>query len=148
MFGTFWDMPVQLHAFWDAVEKKCTWEQHEEFASILDRAVVEIRRDAEKPRRDCNGEIKWKRSVPIVQRALTDGIEASARVFFTSVYSHCEAERPRLSKHERTFWGRHRRLCCAVARAKRDREDVYRVMLCLRSRLPNEVCCTVASMLL
>ena len=50
MFGTFWDMPVQLHAFWDAVEKKCTWEQHEEFASILDRAVVEIRRDAGKPR--------------------------------------------------------------------------------------------------
>ena len=39
--GAFWDMPVQLHVFWDAIEKACTWEEHHEFARKLERAVLE-----------------------------------------------------------------------------------------------------------
>ena len=145
--GAFWDMPLQLHVFWDAVEKNCSWEQHEEFAKGLAHAIGEVRRTVERPKRGRKGEIKWKRSVSIAQFALTDEIEASARVFFTSVYSYCEAERPLLSSHEQQFWDRCRRLRSAVGRARKDREDVYQLMMCLRARLPNEVCCTVVLML-
>ena len=40
----------------------------------------------------------------------------------------------------RKDWERHRRLRTAVSRAKRDKEDVYQLLLCLRSHLPNEIC--------
>ena len=146
--GAFWDMPLQLHVFWGAVEKRCSWEQHEEFANGLAQAIGKARRTVERPKRDRKGEIKWKRSVSFAQFALADEIEASARVFFTSVYSYCEAERPLLSSHEQMFWDRYRRLRCAVGRAKRDREDFYQVMMCLRARLPNEVCCAIVLMLI
>ena len=46
--GAFWDMPVQLHAFLDAVERSCSWEQHLQFAKHLERAIREARRVAEK----------------------------------------------------------------------------------------------------
>ena len=146
--GVFWDMPLQLHAFWDAVEKKCSWEEHQAFARDLEIAVVEARRLAERPRRGRNGEIKWKRSVPLAHFALHDEIEASANAFFTSVYSHCEKERVHLSNHERKFWDRCRRLRLAVSRAKRDRDDIYTLMLCLQTRLPHEMCRTVVLMML
>lgn len=146
--GAFWDMPVQLHVFWGAVEKKCSWEEHLAFAKGLERAVAEARRAAEKPSRGRRGEIKWKRSVPLAHVALTDEIGASAHAFFTSVYSHCEAERQHLSDHEQKFWDRYRRLRQAVSRAKRDRDDIYKLMMCLRARLPNEVCSAVVLMML
>ena len=145
--GAFWDMPVQLHVFWDAIEKACTWEEHREFAQKLERAVLEARRAAEKPKRSRGGRILWKRTVPLAGLALTDEIEAAARVFFESVYSHCKADRMLLSSHEKAFWERHSRLRKAVSRAKRDREDIYRLLLCLRSRLPNEICTNVILLL-
>ena len=145
--GAFWDMPVQLHVFWDAIDKACTWEEHSEFAQKLERAVLEARRAAEKPKRSRGGRILWKRSVPLAGFALTDEIEAAARVFFESVHSHCKADRVLLSSHERAFWERHSRLRKAVSKAKRDREDIYRLLLCLRSRLPNEICNNVTLLL-
>ena len=145
--GAFWDMPMQLHVFWDAIERTSTWEEHHEFAQKLEGTVLEARRAAEKPKRSQGGRILWKRSVPLAGFALTDEIEASARVFFESVYSQCKADRPFLSNHEKAFWERHRRLRKAVSRAKRDREDVYRLLLCLRSRLPNEICNNVVLLL-
>ena len=145
--GAFWDMPVQLHVFWDAIEKAFSWEEHQEFARQLERAVLDARRAAEKPKRGRGGRILWKRSVPLAGFALTDEIEAAARVFFESVYSQCAADRPFLSGHEKAFWERHRRLRRAVSRAKRDREDVYQLLLCLRSRLPNEICNNVILLL-
>ena len=146
--GAFWDMPVQLHVFWDAIDKACTWEEHSEFAQKLERAVLEARRAAEKPKRSRGGRILWKRSVPLAGFALTDEIEAAARVFFESVHSHCKADRVLLSSHERAFWERHSRLRKAVSKAKRDREDIYRLLLCLRSRLPNEICNNVILLLI
>jgi hypothetical protein len=145
--GAFWDMPVQLHVFWDAIDKACTWEEHQEFAQMLERAVLDARRAAETPKRSRGGRILWKRSVPLAGFALTDEIEAGARIFFESVYSRCKAERPFLSGHEKAFWERHRRLRKAVSRAKRDREDIYRLLLCLRSHLPNEICSNVVLLL-
>ena len=146
--GTFWDMPVQLHVFWDAMEKSCTWDEHQEFALLLEKAVRDARRGAEKPKRGRGGHIRWKRSVPLAGYALTDEIEASAHTFFASVYLRCEAERPLLRSHEKAFWERCTRLRRAVGRAKRDREDVYQLLLCLRCRLPNEICSTVLLLLL
>ena len=138
---------LQLHVFWDAIEKTCTWEEHEEFAHLLEKAVLDARRGAEKPRRGRGGQIRWKRSIPLVGYALTDEIEASARVFFASVYARCEADRKLLSSHEKAFWERCGRLRRAVGRAKRDREDIYKLLLCLRSRLPNEICSNVLLLL-
>ena len=86
--------------------------------------------------------------MPLAGYALTDEIEASARTFFASVYSRCEAERPLLRSHEKAFWERCTRLRRAVGKAKRDREDAYQVLLCLRCRLPSEVCSTVLLLLL
>ena len=145
--GAFWDMPVQLHVFWDAIEKVCTWEEHDEFARKLEGAVQEARRRAEKPQRGRGGRILWKRSVPLAGFALTDEIETAATAFFESVYSQCKADRPFLSGHEKAFWERHRRLRKAVGRAKRDREDVYQLLLCLRTRLPDEICSNVVLLL-
>ena len=137
--GAFWDMPMQLHVFWDAIEKACTREERLEFARMLDSAVLDARRTAEKPKRR-GGRIVWKRSVPLAGFALTDEIEAGARAFFESVYSQCETDRLFLSSHGKAFWERHRRSRKAVSKAKRDREDVYQLLLCLRSHLPNEIC--------
>ncbi len=146
--GAFWDMPVQLHAFLDAVERSCSWEQHLQFAKHLERAIREARRVAEKPRRNRKGEIKWKRTLPLANYALTDEIEASASAFFKSVYLHCAAERPLLSTHEKIFWERCRRLRRAVSKAKRDREDIYKVLLCLQAKMPNALSRIVLLMLL
>ena len=140
-------MPVQLHVFWDAMEKVCTWEEHDEFARKLEGAVLEARRRAEKPQRGRGGRILWKRSVPLAGFALTDEIETAATAFFESVYSQCKADRPFLSGHEKAFWERHRRLRKAVGRAKRDREEVYQLLLCLRTRLPDEICSNVVLLL-
>ena len=46
--GAFWDMPVQLHVFWDAMEKSCTWDEHQEFALLLEKAVRDARRGSRK----------------------------------------------------------------------------------------------------
>ena len=146
--GAFWDMPVQLHAFLDAVEKSCSWEQHTQFAKHLEQVVRDARRVAEKPRRNRKGEINWKRSLPLANYALTDEIEASAGVFFQSVYSRCQTEREMLSNHERVFWERCRRLRHALRKIKRDREDLYKILLCLQVRMPNELGRFVLHMLL
>ena len=146
--GAFWDMPVQLHVFWDAIEKACTWEEHQVFARMLETAVLDARRASEKPQLGRSGRVKWKKSVPLAGYALTDEIEDSARIFFASVYSRCEADRPLLSSHEKAFWQRCHRLRRAVSGAKRDREDIYQLLLCLRSCcLPNEICDNVLLLL-
>ena len=146
-FGVFWDMPVQLHAFFDAVEKTHTWEQHEAFAKQLEETVLEARGVVEKPRRSPKGKIEWKRTVPFVSFALADEIESSARIFFTSVYAQCVADRMPLSNHEKAFWKRLDGLRNAFKRARLDREDLYQIFLCLRRWLPNELCTTVLLML-
>ena len=48
--------------------------------------------------------------------------------------------------HEKVFWARHKRLCAAVSGGQRDRDDLCRVLLCLRRRLPAELSARVMGM--
>ena len=141
-FGAFWDMPLQLLTFLDAVEKTCgiNGEEHEAFALQLKQEIVAARRSAKNPARDARGEIKWERTLPFAVRALPDEIAAQARAFFASVYAVGGVDRGALHAHEKAFWSTHRRLVKVEKKAKRDKEDLYRVLLVLQRRLPDDLC--------
>ena len=141
-FGAFWDMPLQLLTFLDAVEKTCgiNGEEHEAFALQLKREIVAARRSAKNPARDARSEIKWERTLPFATRALPDEIAPQARAFFASVYALGGIDRIALLAHEKAFWSRHRRLVKCGKTAKRDKEDLLCVLLALRQRLPEELC--------
>lgn len=149
-FGTFWDMPIQLLTFLYAVEKACglSTEEHEAFALRLKQEVEAARRGAGKPKRGRQGDIKWKRTLPFAIRALPDEIEQQARAFFASVYALSGIDRDALLSHERTFWITHRRLRQFQRKAKRDKDDLYHVLLTLRRRLPDALCGKVLQMAL
>ena len=79
---------------------------------------------------------------------MADEIERSARQFFLSVYSLKHVDRRSLRSHEAAFWARFRRVRRAHRKAKRDREDLYRVILCLQQRLPVSCCAEIVRMAL
>ena len=141
-FGAFWDMPLQLLTFLDAVEKTCgiNGEAHEAFALQLKREMVAARSSAKNPTRDARGEIKWEKTLPFAVRALPDEIATQARAFFASVYALGGVDRGDLQKHEKAFWDKHRRLVKCEKKAKRDKEDLYCVLLILRRRIPEDLC--------
>ena len=72
--------------------------------------------------------------------ALPDEIAAQARAFFASVYAVGGVDRGALHAHEKAFWSTHRRLVKVEKKAKRDKEDLYRVLLVLQRRLPDDLC--------
>ena len=147
LFGVFWGLPLQLLVFLDAVETECglTAEQHEAFAHDLRQALAAETACLEKPQRTRGGDIAWKKSLPFAARGLPDAIGCQARAFFNSVYSLGVNREPLLS-HEKAFWQRHRRLRKLQRRAKRDREDLYRVLILLGKVLPSALCGTVLLM--
>ena len=136
----FWDIPLQLLSFLDAVEKTCglSAEEHEAFALNLKQEIAAARRCAKNPARDPQGEIKWEKTLPFAIRALPDDIEKQARAFFASVYALGGVDRAALLA--KAFWSRHRRLVKCQKKAKRDKEDLYCVLLVLRRRLPDDLC--------
>ncbi len=149
-FGAFWDMPLQLLIFLDAAETTCglTIEQHETFAQQLKQEIASARCCGDKPERERQGEIKWKKTLPFAIRALPDEIEREARAFFASVYSLHGVDRASLLSHEKAFWARHKRLRQFQKKARRDKEDLYRVLLMLRRRVPDALCGRVLQMAL
>ena len=148
-FGAFWDMPIQLLAFLDAAEKscRCSGEQHAGFAQRMKNEIMAARCGA-KPVRNQRGEIKWKRRLTFASMTLPDEIEARARAFFTSVYSLQNVDRRTLRLQEKGFWQRYALLRKSQRRARRDKEDIYRVLLSLRKRLPDELAVAVIRMAL
>ena len=68
------------------------------------------------------------------------GRAAQARAFFASVYAVGGVDRGALHAHEKAFWSTHRRLVKVEKKAKRDKEDLYRVLLVLQRRLPDDLC--------
>ena len=142
-------MPIQLLAFLDAAEKscRCSGEQHAGFAQRMKNEIVAARCGA-KPIRNQRGEIKWKRRLTFASMTLPDEIEARARAFFTSVYSLQNVDRRTLRLQEKGFWQRYKLLRKSQRRARRDKEDIYRVLLSLRKRLPDELAVAVIRMAL
>ena len=149
-FGAFWDMPLQLLAFLDAAERSCeiSGEQHDSFAIKLKEKLASARCTADKPERDRNGMIKWKKSLTFACATLADEIESRARAFFNCVYSLRNIDRRSLGSYERAFWMRCKRLRKCKKRAKRDKEDIYCVLMCLKRRLPDGVSTMVIRMAL
>jgi len=152
-FGAFWDkacqarraqsaLPLQLLTFLDAVERTCgiNGEEHEVFALQLQREIAAARSSAKNPARDARGEIKWEKTLPFAVRALPDEIVAQARAFFASVYALGGVDRGTLQEHEKAFWNKHRRLVKCEKNAKRDKEDLYCVLLVLRRCIPEDLC--------
>jgi hypothetical protein len=90
--------------------------------------------------------VLWRKSLPFAGPALADEIERSARQFFASVYSLRNINRRALRPHEAAFWTRLKRVRRAQRRAKRDREDLYHVILCLQQCLPASCCATIVRM--
>ena len=88
-FGTFDDMPIQLHVFADAAESasQCTGPDHDVQARSLAEQLAKARAWAGHPARDAQGTVLWRKSLPFAGPALADEIERSTRQFFTSVYS-------------------------------------------------------------
>ena len=117
-FGTFDDMPIQLHIFADAAESanQCTGPDHEAHARCLAMQLAKARAWAGHPTRDARGTVLWRKSLPFAGHALADEIERSARQFFTSVYSLRNVKKRTLRPHEVEFWARSE---CAVPNGKR-----------------------------
>ena len=148
-FGTFDDMPIQLHIFADAAESasQCSVPEHEVQARSLAEQLAKARAWAGRPARDAQGAVLWRKTLPFAGPALADEIERSARQFFTSVYSLRNIKRRTLRPHETAFWSRLKRVRRAQRRAKRDREDLYHVILCLQQqRLPASCCAEIVRM--
>ena len=82
----------------------------------------------------------WLKSLPFAGAALADEIERSARQFFASVYALHKIKRRALRPHETAFWARLKRVRRAQRRAKRDREDLFHIILCPQQR-PPPICC-------
>ena len=141
-FGTFDDMPIQLHIFADAAESasKYTAADREAQARCLAQQLAKARAWAGRPATDAQGSVVWRKSLPFAGAALADEIERSARQFFASVYAMSNIKRRTLRPHEAAFWTRLKRMRRAQRKAKRDREDLYHVILCLQQRLPASCC--------
>ena len=92
-------------------------------------------------KRDPCGKLLWKKPLSHVEVTLIQDIERAARVFFTSVYAlQCAARLDHLRKHERDFWKRYETACRVYKEARRDTESIYHIILCLRARLPHNIC--------
>ena len=144
-FGTFDDMPIQLHIFADAAESanQGTVPDHEAQARSLAEQLAKARAWAGHPTRDAGGMVLWRKSLPFAGPALADEIECSARQFFASVYSLRNVKKRTLRPHEAAFWTRLKRVRRAQRKAKRDCEDLYNVILCLQQRLPASCCAEI-----
>ena len=141
-FGVFWDMPLPLHICMDAAETACrvSGEEHDALARRLKEVIEQARRTmASRPRRNRRGDIIWPKTLPFASITLPETIACKARAFFAAVYATSCRDRPAMQAQERAFWARHKRLCAAVASAKRDRDDFCHVLMCLRRRLPFEL---------
>ena len=149
-FGTFDDMPIQIHIFADAAEVAARFSgaDHEAQSCMIAAQLAKARDWAGGPCRDQRGAVVWRKSLPFAAAALADEIERSARQFFLSVYSLKHVDRRSLRSHEAAFWARFRRVRRAHRKAKRDREDLYRVILCLQQRLPASCCAEIVRMAL
>ena len=149
-FGTFDDMPIQIHIFADAAEAaaKFTGADHEAQSHTIAAQLAKARDWAGGPCRDRRAAVVWRKSLPFAGAALADEIERSARQFFLSVYSLKHVDRRSLRPHEAAFWARFRRVRRAHRKAKRGREDLYRVILCLQQRLPASCCADIVRMAL
>ena len=152
-FGIFWDkacqarraqsaLPLQLHICMDAAETACrvSGEEHDALARRLKEVIEQARRTmASRPRRNRRGDIIWPKTLPFASITLPETIACKARAFFAAVYATSCRDRPAMQAQERASWARHKRLCAAVASAKRDRDDICHVLMCLRRRLPFEL---------
>ena len=145
-FGVFDDMPIQLHIFADAAEAafRLTMTEHEEHVHRIAEQLASARNWAGDPARDTQGTVLWRKSLPFAGAALADEIERAARQFFACVYSLNNIDRRSLRPHEAAFWARFKRARRAQRKAKRDREDLYCVILCLQQRLPASCCADIA----
>ena len=70
---------------------------------------------------------------------LAQQVEPSDPVFAFEL-TFVRLDRGALHAHEKPFWSRHRRLVQVEKKAKRDKEDLYRVLLVLQRRLPDDLC--------
>ena len=141
-FGAFWGMPLQLHICMDAAETACrvSGEEHDALAMRLKEEIEQARRTvARRLKRNRRGDIIWPKTLPFASITLPETIACKARAFFAAVYATSCRDRPAMQGQERAFWARHKRLCAAVASAKRDRDDFCLVLMCLRRRLPFEL---------
>ena len=80
-----------------------------------------------------------KKTLPFGSVTLPETIACKARCFFAVAHATCCRDRRAMHAQEKAFWVRHKRLCTAIAGAKRDRQDFCRVLMCLRRRLPLEL---------
>ena len=141
-FGVFWDMPLQLHICMDAAETACriSGDEHDALAIRLKEEIEQARRTvASRPRRNRRGDIIWPKTLPFASITLPGTIACKARVFFAAAHAASSGDCRAMHAHEKAFWARHKRLCAAIASAKRDRDDFCRVLMCLRRRLPSEL---------
>ena len=141
-------MPIKLHIFADAAESanQGTGCDHEAQSRSLAAQLAKARAWAGHPTRDAGGTLLWRKSLPFAGHALADEIERSARQFLTSVYSLRNVKKRTLRPHELAFWARVKRLRRAQQKAKRDREDLYHVILCLQQHLPACCCAEIVRM--
>ena len=123
-----------------------TRRDHEAQARSLAEQLAKARAWAGYPTRDAGGTLLWRKSLPFAGPALADEIEHSARQFFTNVYSLRNVKKRTLRPHEVAFWTRLKRVRRAQRKAKRDREDLYHVILCLQQRLPATCCAEIVRM--
>ena len=119
---------------------------HEAQARSLAEQLAKARAWAGHPARDARGKVVWRKSLPFAGPALADEIERSARKFFASVYSLRNVKKRTLRPHETAFWTRLKRVRRAQRKARRDREDLYHIILCLQQRLPASCCAEIARM--
>ena len=148
-FGIFWDIPLPLHICMDAAETACgvSGEEHDALAMRLKEEIEQARRTvARRLKRNRRGDIIWPKTLPFASITLPETIACKARAFFAAVYATSCRDRPAMQAQERAFWARHKRLCAAVASAKRDRDDFCHVLMCLRRRLPFELSSRVLCM--
>ena len=141
-FGIFWDMPPQLQICMDAAETACriSGEEADALAIRLKEAIEQARRTvATRPRRNGRGDMIWQKTLSFVSKTLPEPISCKARAFFAAVNATNRRDRRATHAEEKTFWARHKRLCSAIASAKRDSDDFCRVLMCLRRRLPCEL---------
>ena len=135
-------MPLQLHICMDAAETACrvSGEEHDALARRLKEVIEQARRTvASRPRRNRRGDIIWPKTLPFASITLPETIACKARAFFAAAYATSSSDRRAMHAQEKAFWTRHKRLCTAIASAKRDSDDFCRVFMCLRRRLPLEL---------
>ena len=152
-FGVFWGnacqarrtqsaLPLQLHICMDAAETACriSGEEHDALAMRLKEEIEQARRTvASRLKRNRRGDIIWQKTLPFASVTLPETIACKARVLFAAAYAASCRDRRAMHAQEKAFWARHKRLCTAIAGAKRDRDDFCRVLMCLRRRLPLEL---------